>query len=367
MDKVFDLREFILMLFKKFKLVLILAVVLALLGGVYGYVDFPKEDRIQTSATATVSLVDKEQDATALSSAIGMVNAYITSDTFYTSLLNELSEKMDIKKLEKLFGGDSTPNMQDVKKVMRIFTRGNIIVAELTSNNKDIPAESANLCIDYIVENVPKYNDTLSATRLGAETINLTQQNNDTLNKSVIKFAVLGFGGGMVLAILLIFFVDVMDLRVKKASDLNRCNIRILSDNMDRAAATLAIILAEKSKKVIILTTSSEKFKSDLKIVGNYMHNSLKRIGINSNVVDTRKNSTTADSAAAVGIIGDDVMLIVCCDNVNTSADTLQYISSSAGVILCEELKTSRTDEIDQANETISGLGIEVLGCILVE
>ena len=81
MDKVFDLREFILMLFKKFKLVLILAIVFGLLGGAYGYATFPKSDKIRTSATATVSLVDKEQDATSLSSAISMVNSYITSDT----------------------------------------------------------------------------------------------------------------------------------------------------------------------------------------------------------------------------------------------------------------------------------------------
>lgn len=368
MEQVFDLREFIVGIFKKFKLVIILSVVFAVAGGVFGYASFPNDDKIQSTSTAAISLIDKQQNSTALESAMKMINSYVTSDTFYTALLNELSTEMQSANLGGLFGGDATPKMTDVKEILKIFSKGNIIVSEVTSTDPSLSLQAAELCNLYIIENVPKFNDTVAAIKLGNETVNITSQNNDSALKEALKFAILGLGGGIVLSILFIFFVDILDLRVKKKSDLKRFNIPVLSDNMDRTVAIIAVSLKQEQKQVIALTSSSDKLKTDIKAIASCLQDSLKRVGIEAKVIDTRGKSGHSISADFVTELYTAVndTIIVCCDCINDSTDAMYYIGGATGVILCEEKKLSRTDDIGGAVEIIDNLKMHKMGILLM-
>lgn len=368
MEQVFDLREFIVGVFKKFKILLILAIVFAIAGGAFGYASFPNNDKVQSNATATVLMLDKKQNATALESAMKLINSYITSDTFYVALLSELSANLDQAYMRTLFAGDETPKLDDVKEILKVYTKGNIVIVEVAASDAEITSKAAGLCIDYIVENVPQYNDTVEAALLSNETVNITKQNNDSAMKDAIKFAILGLAGGAALGILVIFFGDIFDLRVKKASDLRRFNIPILSDDMDRAVAT-AIASGDMSGRLtIVLTSSNPRLKSDTKLVGNCLQNAFARVNIASRVIDARGKAPCAITADVVSELFASVpeSIIVCCDCINTSTDALYYAAGANGVILCEENKMSRTDEIASAVDALDTVKAKKLGIIII-
>lgn len=353
MEQVFDLRQFILMIFKKCKNVAIVALIFALLGGAFGWYKFPRDDKIMSTSTASVSFVDKMQDATALSNAMSMTNAYLVSETFHTEMLNELSQFMDSVKLTKLFGGDSTPNLEDIKKVMKVQTKGNIIIVDVTATDNIIPKEASEMCINYIVNAVPKFNENLTARQLGNEIVNVTMQNNDTLAKDILKFAMLGLAGGIVISVLAIFFVDVFNLKLKNVDQLKKYNKAIFNEGADRAVAVITKSIGERPLNLVLTSTG----EANVKAVATSLKDALKRIGTEVLIVDcTSKTDNEAATSEPT------VNTILCCNDINKSTATMYYVGKSSGVVLCENIKASYTDKIEAAIIEIENLGCSLVG-----
>lgn len=362
MDKVFDFREFVLGFVKKFKLLFILALVFAILGGAFGYMRYPKNDIYFSSSTATISTIDKTQDSTALSNAMIMLNAYVTSDSFYTEMLNELAVTMDDKTLATLFDGDSTPNLQKVKEIVSVTTKGNIVIVGVSAADKILPQKTSELCADYVVGNVTKYNDALSAKKLGNEVVNLTKQQNSSALSNALKFAILGFGGGVILGILVIFFVDVFDLRVKSISSLNHFAPVHVGDTATSAAVVLNAIKA-LDHATLVLTSSSGAV--DVLPTANALKKEFEQVLKQVNII----SSPSAKSREQIEKLyaQNPGINLICCTSITKKSDPLHFISVADGVILCEQLKISRTDNISSALQIIKSLDTRTLALIIHE
>lgn len=236
MEQVFDFREFVIKMFKKFKLAIILGLIFCLLGGAYGYLSYPNVDLMKTTSSASISFADSQQDATALSNAITNINAVVTYDTFYVGILQQLSNELSVDEMNELFPGDSTPKIKDVKELISIYIKGSVVFADVSCNNTDISKKASKVCIDYAIQKIPTFFEGTSVKYLNQQTVNMTNQSNDSKLKDTVKFAVLGFGGGIVLALLFIFFVDILDLRVKSKDDLKKYGLPILGEIVTKEA-----------------------------------------------------------------------------------------------------------------------------------
>lgn len=230
MDQVFDFREFILKLWRKFRLALLLGLIFAILGGAFGYIKYPDGDLIRTTSTANVTMNDKTKDPTALTNAMLTINPVISNDTFYLGLLQELGKTLEQDQLDDLFLGDVTPKIEDMKEVINVYTKGNVVFADVTSTNKTIADVASLSCINYSIKQITMFSDGVTAKLLEQQSVNMTEQNNDSKLKSIMLYTIFGFAGGIVLAILLIFFIDIVDLRVKHLDDLKRFGLPVLGD-----------------------------------------------------------------------------------------------------------------------------------------
>lgn len=230
MEQVFDFREFVIKIWKKFKLAVVLGLILALLGGVFGFLTFPKKDEIKAISTAAVSMADRTKDGTALTNTMSMINSVVTGDNFYISVLQNLSTTLNKTRVVSLFDGDESPKIKKLKEVIILSVRGNIVSVEVISGDKQLSNDAVTICMDYIIKQIPIFNDDVSVKPLQQQTINITKQNNDSVIKKMLLYTALGMGGGIVIAIMFIFFVDIIDLKVRCAADLKRYKLPILGE-----------------------------------------------------------------------------------------------------------------------------------------
>lgn len=230
MEQVFDFREFVIKIWKKFKLAVILGLILALLGGAFGYLSYPKSDSIKATSTAAVSMVDRTKDGTALTNAMSMINSVVTSDNFYISVLQNLSTTLDKGRVEMLFDGDDSPKLSKLKEVIVLSVRGNIVSVEILSIDEQLSSDASAACMDYMIKQIPIFNDDVLVKHLQNQSFNVSKQNNDSVIKKTLLYTGLGLGGGIVVAIMLIFFVDIIDLRVGCAEDLKRYKLPVLGE-----------------------------------------------------------------------------------------------------------------------------------------
>lgn len=230
MEQVFDFREFVIMMVKKFKLVIILGLIFAVLGAIFGYIKYPDTDLIKTTSSASLSITDKTQDATALANAATNVNAVVTYDTFYVGVLEQLAQTLNEEEMNILFEGDRTPKITDLKEYITMYVKGNVVYADVTSHDEEVSQKASKLCIDYAIEQIPTFSEDVAVKFLQQQNVNLTKQNNDTLLKSVLLYGILGLVGGIVIGVLWVFFVDIFDLRVKTASDLRKYGLPVLGE-----------------------------------------------------------------------------------------------------------------------------------------
>lgn len=230
MEQVFDLREFIIKMFKKFKLAIILGIVFGILGAAFGYIKYPDGDLIKTTSSASISFEDERQDATALTNATTNINSIITYDTFFYGILQQLTTELSQEELEDIFDGDTTPKIDEVKDIISVYVKGSVVMADVTCMNQELSAKASKICIDYAIEEIPSFFVGTTVKFLKSQSVNMTKQNNDSRVKEVVKFGVLGLGGGIVLALFIIFFVEIIDLRVKSSDDLKRFGLPVLAE-----------------------------------------------------------------------------------------------------------------------------------------
>ncbi|MEG0692310.1 MAG: hypothetical protein RR444_04435 [Oscillospiraceae bacterium] len=230
MEQVFDLREFIVNIFKKFKLVIIMAVVLGLLGGAFGFFK-GVEDKFTTTSSASVNIADqKSTDATALTSIMTSIKDTVSGDFFYTGILNSIRQSVDSEEFNKIFEGQAQPSIASLKEIVRVYVNGNLVLIDVTSSDEALSVEAGEAGRKHIIDQLGKNINNIDITAQRQQTVNTTLQNGNTPKKNAIKFGILGFGGGLVLAIFWIFFIDVMSLKVKSADDLKKYNMPILGE-----------------------------------------------------------------------------------------------------------------------------------------
>ncbi|MFZ2538908.1 MAG: hypothetical protein WAX04_08390 [Oscillospiraceae bacterium] len=230
MEQVFDLREFIVNIFKKFKLVIIMAVVFGLLGGIFGFMRVGSDKFTTTSAGSVNIVTNRATDATALTSAMTSIKDTVSGDFFYTGVLNSIKQNVDGGEFNQIFGGQKQPSIASLKEIIRIYVNGNLVLIEVTTTNEALSVEASNAGRKYVIEQLGKNINNIEVKEQRQQTVNTSLQNGDTPKGKAIKFGILGFGGGLVLAVLWIFFIDIMSLKVKSADDLKKYNMPILGE-----------------------------------------------------------------------------------------------------------------------------------------
>lgn len=226
MDQVFDFREFLLWLVKKCKVILLFAVILLILGAAFGWYKGSRE-QYMTTASANVNLSRRTTDSTALTSTMQSIKEYVTDNYFYNGLLDQMRQELTQERFSNFFRGNKEPKLDDLKKVITVYTRGNLVLIDVISGDKQLSIDASKIGQDYIVKAVSQPYADVVVTVQGQQTVDLRIQNGDTVTADLLKFGILGFGGGIVLGILFIFFVQIFDLRVKEASDLRHYHIPV--------------------------------------------------------------------------------------------------------------------------------------------
>lgn len=230
MEQVFDLREFLVNIFKKFKLVLILAILFGIVGGAFGFLK-AGDNEFTTSSSASVNIMnDKATDATALTSIMTSIKDTIGGDFFYTGILNSIRKNVDSTEFNQLFEGQKQPSIASLKDIIKIYVNGNLVLIDVVTSSEALSVEASSVGRKYIISQLSENINNITIKEQGQQTVNISMQNGNTPKDKAIKFGILGFGGGAVLAILWIFFVDIMSLKIKSANDLKKYNLPILGE-----------------------------------------------------------------------------------------------------------------------------------------
>lgn len=230
MDEVFDLREFIMYIVRKFKLVIVVALVCAVLGAAFGFFSAGKE-KFTTTSSAGVNVITKtDSDATALTSIMTNIKDTVAGDYFYTGVLNSIQKNVDSQEFNRIFEGNKRPAIADLKKVIKIYVNGNLVLIDVTVTDEALSVEASNAGRTYIMEELSKNINNISVVERGFQTISASLQTGEIPKTKAIKFGVLGFGSGIILTVFYIFFVDVMSLKVKSIADLKKYKLPVFGE-----------------------------------------------------------------------------------------------------------------------------------------
>lgn len=230
MEEFFDFREFMVNILKKFKLVLILALILGLLGAIFGYVK-GVDHKFTTTTSASVNIKDiKVIEGTALESVMRSIKDTVSGSFFYTGIYNYISDNTSSEEYDVFFNKDKHPSIEELKEIIKINVNGNLVLTDAIVVDEKLSVKVSSLCRQYVIEQLSNNINNVELKEQAIQTVNTSLQNGDTPKKKSTKYGLLGFGGGIVLAILWIFFVDVMSLKVKCADDLKKYNIPVLGE-----------------------------------------------------------------------------------------------------------------------------------------
>lgn len=229
MEQVFDFREFVLNITKRLKGILIFALILAVLFGGLGYIK-ANSDVYMTTYTATVNMTGGNKEADVLTGTMKNLTAILDSDYFYNNIVNEIRKNMTSGEFEEIFSTNKELSINDIKDVIVLSIKGNVILIDISSSDKELSKEACEIGINYIVNEVPNmiHNTTVSA--LGSQTVNLSEQKGESTFKMVALFAALGLILGIGLGVIWIFFVDVFDLKLQSADDLRKFGLPVLGE-----------------------------------------------------------------------------------------------------------------------------------------
>ena len=229
MEQVFDFREFMLTLLKKCKIIIILAVVFAVLGAGFGYLK-SGGDKYMTTSGASVGLAKRTLESAPLTDTMKNVDAIISDNFFYTGMVNYIKQSMGTDKFDSLLSHVKNPKLSDMKTIVKVYTKGNLVLVDSICDDPELTKEASHAGIEFILERLPQLNEYVNLTQQAEQTVDLRIQEGSSRKSEILKFGILGFGGGIVLGILWIFFVAVFDLRVKSAADLKKYSLPILGE-----------------------------------------------------------------------------------------------------------------------------------------
>lgn len=371
-QEVFDLREFLLLMLKKSKLFIVLALVFAILGGAFGFFT-ANENSFVATTSASVNTNNEMTDATALTSIMTSVKDTINGDFFYTGILEAIRADMDTSEFSKLFGNSKQPSIANLKTVIRLYVNGNLVLVDVTGDEK-LVLEASNIARKYVVERLLKNINSITITEQSEQVINKSLQTGDTAKSRGIKFALLGFGGGIVLAALWIFFFDVMSLKVKDKEDLKRLKLPVFitagNDPVELQKAAIGVFSAfskEGAGGVVIgVATTLEDNKAKLEGFCSSLCDVL-----TSNDISCSVKSTKGDTLQNVKAFVSDcketaqVTFLPTGDILNDTC-AMKIVSSCDGVILLESMNISRSDKIETATKNATDLSTRVASICLM-
>lgn len=209
MEQVFDFREFIVNIFKRYKLVLVPALIFCLLGSLFGLYKASGE-HYMTTYTANVNMTSANTEADVLTGTMKNITAIIESDYFYNNIVDEIKKEMTNGEFSEIFSDDKEPSISKIKEVIVLHTKGNLILLDITSERPELTKEACEIGINYIVREIPSMINNISVSSLGSQTVDISEQKGETVGKDVALFGILGLVGGIAIGVLFIFFSEVL-------------------------------------------------------------------------------------------------------------------------------------------------------------
>ncbi len=234
MEQVFDFREFVFSVLDRIKLLLILGAVLGAAGAGYGVYSASAagggEETFTATSAATVNLTDGgEIPYWTLSGIMATVDAVSGSDFVYANFADELAAQglsQVIPAGTPSAGEDVSAN--DIKTVVKFYCKGNLLLADVTTDDRELSSQASQCAIAYLSETVPSLLNHVEIVPQDRQTVNLTTQPAPSKLRQGLKFGLLGAAGGIVLGLLWGFFFDVFDLKVRSEKDLQKYGVPVL-------------------------------------------------------------------------------------------------------------------------------------------
>lgn len=230
MEKIFDLREFLLDLYQKCKISLILAIVLGLTGAMYGAVSNETDVYVSQSAASINLMHNNVYETDGLDIIMGNVRESVTSNYFYIAILNELNSIFTQEEIDDLFNETLNPTINDLRKILNIYTSGNNVIIEIKANNSVVAQKYSNTIREITAKKIAQNIQNVTITIQDQYVYNQMLQTGNNTSISILKFAVLGAGAGIVISIFYLFFFNIIDTRVKSISDLEKYNLPIFGE-----------------------------------------------------------------------------------------------------------------------------------------
>ena len=312
MEDVFDLREFVIVILRRWRLILIMAVIFGLLGGAYkivpGFTSLSSQVAEEEMTSYNLSLAAYEEQKLALenelsaltaslddtnqyleSSVLMQVNPYskqVSSFSFYVNSGYEIDPALSYQSpdytgrlvlayAQAMQAGemyeyimernDYFSELRYLQETVQVSYNcdGGIVTVDVTGTNQEMSQKVLALCEEYVMQKQFELSDavaphsisiineasytivdmdletqqrekisaisqinasiqekTAAATNLKPPALPTSSKGN--IVKSGIKFFVFGAVGGAALAVLLAFFLDMMDTKVRSERELRR-------------------------------------------------------------------------------------------------------------------------------------------------
>lgn len=229
MEQVFDFREFMLMLLRKWKLPIILLVILGILGAGFGFWRGSREAFLSTSSAA-VTLSRTSLDPSALTNSMSEINALSSSDYFYNGLRPDLRDKLGEQVYLSLFPKGKEPTLAKFKEIVKFYTKGNLFLVDVTSSDEAVANLASGIAMTYAREEIDNANPNISLADHGQLSVSLNEQNGTSSGSEALKFGLLGMAGGFALGILWVFLADVFSVKVSGPEDLKKYRLPLLGE-----------------------------------------------------------------------------------------------------------------------------------------
>lgn len=230
MEKIFDLREFLLDLYQKSKISIIIAVVLGMVGATYAMVNNETDVYISQAASSINLMNTNNFETDGLDIIMGNIRETVTSNYFYITILNELSSTYDSQELRELFQTSISPNINDLRNVLNIYTSGNNVIIELKAKNSVVAQKYTNTIREVTAKKLAQNIQNITITIQDQYVYNQMLQTGNNISGSIFKYTVLGICAGIVISIFYQFFFNVIDTKVKSIRDLEKYNLPIFGE-----------------------------------------------------------------------------------------------------------------------------------------
>lgn len=225
MEQVFDFRQFVLFLWKRGKVILALACILAVLGAGYGYFVRSRTPsggiKDTYTCTSAVSVNTRSEDVS-FSGVMSIVDATLSSDYTLDTLAKAIAEACP--------GFLASPSAGALKAAGKISIKGNLVLFEATTADGALSESAVKAGAAEIAAFLNGSMVTLKAEALPEQMHATNTAVAVSRMKTAVKFAIFGGAAGIGIGVLFFAFFGIFNLRVNSAEDLKQFGLPILAD-----------------------------------------------------------------------------------------------------------------------------------------